>query len=127
MPLLERTPSAEERPVPETPDAIRAAVARRFALVADDPERESKFPVGPASAKALGYDPQEIDALPPAVTESFCGVGNPLALGELRRGQTALDLGAAPRRPAPAGRRAAARRRHAGGGRPEGGVVGLFR
>jgi hypothetical protein len=35
---------------------------------------ERKLPVGPASAKKLGYDPQEIDALPTSVTESFCGV-----------------------------------------------------
>jgi hypothetical protein len=86
----------------DTLNAIRATVARRFALVAGDPGRESKFPVGPASAKGLGYDPQEIDALPSAVAVPFCGIGNPLALGELRRGQTVLDLGAAPRRPAPA-------------------------
>jgi hypothetical protein len=78
------------------PDAIRAAVAQRFALVARDPEREAKFPIGPVSARSLGYDPHEIDALPPALPESFCGVGNPLALGELHPGQTVLDLGSGP-------------------------------
>jgi hypothetical protein len=46
------------------------------------PGVETNFPVGPASAKKLGYDPQEIDALPPSVTESFCGVGTLLGLGE---------------------------------------------
>jgi len=35
----------------------------------------------------------EIDALPPTATESFAGVGNPLALGELRPGDVVLDLG----------------------------------
>jgi arsenite methyltransferase len=30
------------------------------------------------------------------VTESFCGVGNPLGLGEVRPGQTVLDLGSGP-------------------------------
>jgi ubiquinone/menaquinone biosynthesis C-methylase UbiE len=49
--------------------------------------------VGPASARRLGYDAAEIDALPASVTESFAGVGNPLALGELRAGDTVLDLG----------------------------------
>jgi ubiquinone/menaquinone biosynthesis C-methylase UbiE len=44
----------------------------------------------------LGYDPQEIDALPAPVTDSFCGVGNPLGLGEVRPGQTVLDLGSGP-------------------------------
>jgi SAM-dependent methyltransferase len=71
-------------------------VGQRFARVARSPDREQKFPVGPASAKRLDYDPQEIDALPPSVTESFCGVGNPLALGEVRPGQTVLDLGSGP-------------------------------
>jgi SAM-dependent methyltransferase len=79
-----------------TPEEIRAAVGQRFAQVARSPEHETKFPVGPASAKRLGYDPQEIDALPPAVTGSFCGVGNPLGLGEVRPGQTVLDLGSGP-------------------------------
>ena len=67
-----------------TTEEIRAAVEQRFAQVALQPGQEKKFPVGPASAKKLGYDPQEIDALPSSVTESFCGVGNPLGLGEVR-------------------------------------------
>jgi hypothetical protein len=46
----------------DTPDAIRAAVEQRFAQVPRSPAQERKFPVGPASAKTLGYDPQEIDA-----------------------------------------------------------------
>ncbi len=76
-----------------TAEAIRAAVERRFAQVARSPDQEQKFPVGPASAKKLGYDPQEIDALPTSVTESFCGVGNPLGPGAVLPGQTVLDLG----------------------------------
>jgi SAM-dependent methyltransferase len=72
---------------------VRAAVKKRFASVAALPGQEKKFPVGPASAKTLGYAPQEVDALPASVTESFCGVGNPLGLGELRPGQAVLDLG----------------------------------
>lgn len=75
---------------------LQASVKARFAQVARSPEQERTFPVGPASAKTLGYDPQEIDALPPSVSESFCGVGNPLGLGELSAGQTVLDLGSGP-------------------------------
>ena len=78
--------------MPTTAEAIRAAVEQRFALVARSPGQEQKFPVGPASAKKLGYDPKEIDSLPPSVTESFCGVGNPLGLGAVLPGQTVLDL-----------------------------------
>ncbi len=75
---------------------IQATVKVRFAAVAASPGNEKKFPVGPASAKKLGYDPAEIDALLATVTESFCGVGNPLGLGEVCPGQTVLDLGSGP-------------------------------
>jgi SAM-dependent methyltransferase len=77
-------------------EEIHAAVEQRFAQVARSPEQERRFPVGPSSAKKLGYDPLEIDALPASVTESFCGVGNPLGLGGVRPGQTVLDLGSGP-------------------------------
>src|SRR5438128_452800 len=82
--------------MPTTAEEIHAAVEQRFAQVARQPEQERKFPVGPASAKKLGYEPQEIGALPPSVTESFCGVGNPLGLGAVRPGQLVLDLGSGP-------------------------------
>jgi SAM-dependent methyltransferase len=82
--------------MPTTAEEIRAAVEQRFAQVARSPDQETKFPVGPASAKNLGYDPQEIDALRASVTESFCGVGNPLGLGAVRSGQIVLDLGSGP-------------------------------
>jgi SAM-dependent methyltransferase len=72
---------------------LRASVIDRFRRVATAPDQERKFPVGPQSAKRLGYDPAEVDALPGSVTESFCGVGNPLSLGEPQPGQTVLDLG----------------------------------
>ena len=79
-----------------TSTELQATVKERFAKVARSPDQEKKFPVGPASAKKLGYDASEIDALPTSVTESFCGVGNPLGLGELRTGQTVLELGSGP-------------------------------
>jgi len=83
-------------PGPAPRPRVRAAVEQRFAQVARSPGQETKFPVGPASAKKLGYDPKEIDTLPLLVTESFCGVGNPLGLGEVGPGQTVLDLGSGP-------------------------------
>ena len=68
-------------------------IEERFVKVALDPAGEQKFPVGPEQRQEARLRPAEIDALPPSVTESFCGVGNPLGLGELRPGQTVLDLG----------------------------------
>jgi hypothetical protein len=51
------------------------AVKERFsAVVASSPGQETKRPVGPASAKVLDYDPDEIDALAASVRESFCEV-----------------------------------------------------
>jgi arsenite methyltransferase len=72
---------------------IRDQIQERFAKVARSPEVEQVFPVGPASARNLGYDADEMDMLPATVSESFCGVGNPLALGDIAVGQTILDLG----------------------------------
>jgi SAM-dependent methyltransferase len=96
----------------ETPERIKARIVERFARVARDPAGERTFPVGPESAKRLGYDAAEIDALPPRATESFAGVGHPLGLGEPRAGAVVLDLGCgagldsllAARRVGPAGR-----------------------
>ena len=79
--------------MPATAEKIRAVVEQRFTQIARSPDKEQKFLVGPASAKKLGYGPQQIDALPTSVTESFCGVGNLLGLGEVGSGQTVLDLG----------------------------------
>jgi arsenite methyltransferase len=77
----------------ESLDQIKAMIEERFVKVALDPAGERKFPVGPDSAKLLGYAAAEIDALPPRATESFAGVGNPQALGELRAGEVVPDLG----------------------------------
>ena len=75
------------------PSDLERDVAQRFAALARDPDGERRFPVGPASAKRLGYSPAEIDALSALATESFAGVGCPFALGELRAGEVVLDLG----------------------------------
>lgn len=77
----------------ENPNEVREKIRRRFVAVALDPQARQRHPIGPDSAKRLGYDPAEIDALPAALTESFAGVGNPLALGTPRPGETVLDLG----------------------------------
>ena len=72
---------------------LRASVIDRFRKVATAPEQERRFPIGPKSAKRLGYDPAEIASLPSSVTESFCGVGNPFLLGQPLPDHRVLDLG----------------------------------
>ncbi len=77
----------------DTPEAIRASIEERFATIARSPGLEGGFPVGPESAKSLGYQAEEIDTLPTSVTESFAGVGNPFSLGRVETDETVLDLG----------------------------------
>ena len=77
----------------DAPDNIRASIRERYANIACSPSSEKDFPVGPESAKSLGYSAEEIDALPKSVTESFAGVGNPFLLGDIEAGATVLDLG----------------------------------
>src|SRR5271157_548736 len=77
----------------QLPDNLRASVIDRFRSVAIAPDQERKFPVGPESTKKLGYDLCEVDALPSAVTEPFCGVGNPFLLGQPLPDHRVLDLG----------------------------------
>ena len=59
----------------QQPAKLRASVEDRFRRVAMEPDRERKFPVGPESAKRLGYGCGEVDALPSSLTESFRGAG----------------------------------------------------
>jgi arsenite methyltransferase len=80
----------------EQPDNVRASVIDRFRRVAIAPNQERKLSVGPESAKTLGNEPAEVDGLPFAVTESFCGVGNPFSLDGPEPGQTVNDLGCGP-------------------------------
>ena len=77
----------------ESVNEIKDKIRQRFVKVALDPKAKQRHPTGPDSAKRLGYPAAEIDGLPPAVTESFAGVGNPFITGQLRAGDTVLDLG----------------------------------
>lgn len=77
----------------QRPADLRASVIDRFGKIATAPDQERKFPIGPESAKRLGYDAAVVDSLPAALTESFCGVGNPFLLGQPTAGQRVLDLG----------------------------------
>ncbi len=77
----------------DVPENIQASIKERYATIARSPSSEMDFPVGPESAKSLGYSTEEINALPSAFTESFAGVGNPFTLNEIKVRETVLDLG----------------------------------
>ena len=72
---------------------IKEQVQARFRRISVEPSSEKRVPIGPESAKNLGYDPKEIDSLPSSVTESFAGVGYPLGLGPIHAGERVLDIG----------------------------------
>src|SRR5919199_4212174 len=93
--------------------SLRAEVQTMYSRVATSPDGEFHFHRGPHyAATMLGYDAAELAALPPDVTSSFAGVGNPHAVDRIAGGATVVDIGCgagmdlllAARRVGPAGR-----------------------
>ena len=81
-------------PVDLNTAALRGEISKIYGRVAEKPEGEFHFHRGLAyAAEFLGYDGAELSSLPPDCTASFAGVGNPLAIGEIRLGDTVLDIG----------------------------------
>lgn len=75
------------------PSAIREAIRKKYVEVARSAEGEFTYPTGRQGALALGYDPAIIAGLPDDALASFCGVGNPVALGPIKAGESILDVG----------------------------------
>jgi SAM-dependent methyltransferase len=74
---------------------LRDAIQRVYSEVVHDPKRGYHFHTGPEyAAERLGYSPAALRELPGQVTAPFAGVGNPLALGRPRPGETVVDIGA---------------------------------
>ncbi len=73
--------------------AVREAVRKKYMEVAQSAEGKFAYPTGRQGALALGYDPSIIESLPGDLLASFCGVGNPLILGPVNRGEAVLDVG----------------------------------
>lgn len=74
-------------------DALRQAIAEKYAQVATTPEIGFHFHTGRPLAMRLLYPAAAIDALPPATVESFAGTGNPFLFGDLQRGERVVDVG----------------------------------
>jgi arsenite methyltransferase len=99
-------------PVDLNTAALRSEISSIYGRVASEPDGEFHFHRGPAYAAGfLGYSAEELAALPSDCTASFAGVGNPLAIGQIRAGETVVDIGSgagmdlllAARRTGPAG------------------------
>jgi 2-polyprenyl-3-methyl-5-hydroxy-6-metoxy-1,4-benzoquinol methylase len=72
---------------------IHNGIRDKYAKVAVSPEGHFTYPTGRAGLEQLRYDAAIVAGLPQAVTGSFCGVGNPFALGEIPPGSRVLDIG----------------------------------
>lgn len=92
---------------------LRREIEAVYSRVATSPSEDFHFHRGPDyAASRLGYDAAELASLPPEVTASFAGVGNPHAIADLPEGTTVVDIGCgagtdlllAARRVGPAGR-----------------------
>lgn len=72
---------------------IHEDITEKYRKVAMSPEGLFRYPTSEASARALGYPPDLLAAVPHAIRERFVGVGNPFALGPIYPGEAVLDLG----------------------------------
>lgn len=72
---------------------IKDGILGKYAKVAITPQGCFKFPTGRSGLDALKYDKSILQSLPETVLDSFCGVGNPFSLGEIRPGDSILDIG----------------------------------
>src|SRR5436190_22823107 len=74
-------------------DKLREAIQAEYSEVAIVPDKGFHFHTGRHLAMLLGYDPTEIDSVPPGSLESFAGTGNPFQLGKLKLGERVVDVG----------------------------------
>jgi len=83
---------ATTSPIGFDTDALRTQVRATYARMARRPHGRFLFHRGPDyAADYLGYNRAELASLPEQATARFAGVGNPLAIGFLRAGETVLD------------------------------------
>jgi arsenite methyltransferase len=74
-------------------EEIQQAVRQKYAEVSRSVAGKFRYLTGKAGAAALGYDLSVLSDLPDDVFDTFCGVGNPLALGLIHSGEKVLDIG----------------------------------
>lgn len=72
---------------------IREKIREKYARAAATPTGSFQYPTGLQGIRQLGYPEEWWQDFPPALQESFCGVGNPFNLGEINPGDMVLDLG----------------------------------
>jgi SAM-dependent methyltransferase len=77
-----------------TREKVIAAVQDMYTAVALTPERPFHFPVGRDACLKVGYPAALLEGLPEEAMRSFAGVACPFRAGDIRTGDTVLDIGA---------------------------------
>jgi len=72
---------------------IRRNIREKYGRAAVTPAGCFQYPTGLQGIQQLGYLEEWWREFPPALLESFCGVGNPFSLGKMHPGEVVLDLG----------------------------------
>jgi arsenite methyltransferase len=73
---------------------LRSEVSKIYSRVVTEPDGKFHFHRGAAYAvEFLGYDPEELAALPAEATAPFAGIANPHHISPIHPGETALDIG----------------------------------
>ncbi len=83
-------PSSPSRP--GSGEEVRRWYGEHFAEGAT-PSYRAAYPCGRDGALGLDYAAAAVDAAPAQQVQAFCGVGNPLALGDVLPGTQVLDVG----------------------------------
>lgn len=74
-------------------EELRRFISEKYSEVATNPELGFHFHTGRPLALMLGYPTVLIDRLPAANLASFAGTGNPFLFGDLRPGESVVDVG----------------------------------
>lgn len=74
-------------------NSVRKSVQKRYAEVSRSGTGRFAYLTGRAGALALGYDSTMLEGIAEDTIVTFCGVGNPFALGALHSSEAVLDVG----------------------------------
>lgn len=85
--------TTEVRPAAVDVETLRCQISDKYTEVAETPEKGFHFHTGKPLGRMLGYAEHVLDSLPAGTVESFAGMGNPFSMGQLRPGETVLDIG----------------------------------
>jgi len=72
---------------------LREEIKKEYSVVAGNPDQGFHFHTGRRLAKIVNYEDAWFEGVPEEVVASFAGTGNPFAMGTLKPGERAVDVG----------------------------------